>query len=165
VLTRDEQQELQVQKRTSPPSKVVHDAILSEGREDLKRPGSVLFWEPSWQPLVSRFGYAIGSLIVVLGRQRLFTENALTAVLPLMHERNGSAFLNMLRLWGVVLAGSPLFAWFALSTNAFDETVRLLPFAEAARFLVIIAGSTETFALVAALNHAQVVAGAGGQGV
>jgi formate/nitrite transporter FocA (FNT family) len=269
VLTRDEQQELQIQKRTSPPSKVVHDAILNEGREELKRPTSALFWsalaaglsmglslaaegllaahlpETPWQPLVTKFGYTIGFLIVVLGRQQLFTENTLTAVLPLMIERSASTFLNMLRLWGVVLAGnlagSLLFAWFAMTTNAFDEPVRrefvrighdamaytfgdvlvrgivagwiialmvwLLPFAEAARFFVIvtltyvvgiaklshiIAGSTETFALaivgekfwwevlagytlptlignmvggvalVAALNHAQVVAGTRG---
>jgi formate/nitrite transporter FocA (FNT family) len=270
LLTRDQQQELQVQKRTSPPSKVVHDAILSEGREELKRPSSALFWsalaaglsmglslaaegllaahlpDAPWRPLVSKFGYTLGFLIVVLGRQQLFTENTLTAVLPLMHERNGATLLNMLRLWGVVLvgnlAGSLLFSWFALSTNAFDQPVRaefirighdamaytfgdvavrgivagwmialmvwLLPFAEAARFFVIvtltyvvglarlshvIAGSTETFALafagekmwwevlggytlptligntiggvalVAALNHAQVVAGGRGE--
>ena len=30
-----------------------------------------------WKPLVSKFGYCIGFIIVVLGRQQLFTENTI----------------------------------------------------------------------------------------
>ncbi len=32
-------------------------------------------------------GYSIGFLIVVLGRQQLFTENTVTPILPLLTER------------------------------------------------------------------------------
>ena len=60
-----------------------------------------------WRPLVSKFGYTAGFLIVVLGRQQLFTEQTLTAVLPLLSGRapEGS-FANLARLWVVVLAAN-----------------------------------------------------------
>jgi formate/nitrite transporter FocA (FNT family) len=32
-----------------------------------------------WAPLVTKFGYALGFLIVILGRQQLFTEQTLSA--------------------------------------------------------------------------------------
>jgi formate/nitrite transporter FocA (FNT family) len=37
-----------------------------------------------WAPLITKLGYAAGFLIVVLGRQELFTEQTLSAVLPLL---------------------------------------------------------------------------------
>ena len=43
---------------------------------------------PSRQ-LLDSFGYAVGFVIVVLGRQELFTESTLTAVLPLLVRRDG----------------------------------------------------------------------------
>ena len=57
-------------------------------------------------PLVSKLGYTVGFLIVVLGRQQLFTENTLTPVLPLLQNRTANGFGNVLRLWGVVLAAN-----------------------------------------------------------
>ena len=42
----------------------------------------------TWVPLVSSFGYSLGFLIVILGRQQLFTENTLTVILPLMRRRD-----------------------------------------------------------------------------
>jgi formate/nitrite transporter FocA (FNT family) len=68
----------------------------------------------SWTPLVSRLGYTIGFLVVILGTQQLFTENTLTALLPVLSRRSGHRWSNMLRLWGVVLmanlVGALLFA-------------------------------------------------------
>jgi formate/nitrite transporter FocA (FNT family) len=51
-------------------------------------------------------GYCIGFLIVVLGRQQLFTENTLTVVLPLLIRKDSATFLRMLRLWAVVLTSN-----------------------------------------------------------
>jgi hypothetical protein len=42
----------------------------------------------------------------VLGRQQLFTENTLTPILPLLHNRDLKTLGNVLRLWGVVLAAN-----------------------------------------------------------
>jgi hypothetical protein len=70
--------------------------------------------QSAWTPLVSRFGYSVGFLVVILGRQQLFTENTLTVILPLMHQKNLNTLMRVLRLWAVVLSanlfGTYLFA-------------------------------------------------------
>ncbi|MDB5324953.1 MAG: transporter [Phycisphaerales bacterium] len=67
-----------------------------------------------WKPLVTKLGYSVGFLIVVRGRQQLFTENTLTPVLPLLHHRDRRTLMLMLRLWAIVLVtnlvGTALFA-------------------------------------------------------
>ena len=42
-------------------------------------------------------------LVVILGRQQLFTENTLTPVLSLFHRKDRETLLNVARLWIVVL--------------------------------------------------------------
>jgi formate/nitrite transporter FocA (FNT family) len=81
-----------------------------------------------WRPLVVNLGYSVGFLIVILGRQQLFTENTLTPVLPLLHNRDGATLLRVLRLWGVVLAsnvaGALIFAAVVAHTPAFRPEMR-----------------------------------------
>jgi len=136
VKTRIE--EKQIQERVAIGAHVVHETIRREGREELKRSTSALAWSglaaglsmgfslvaegllaaylpnSQWTPLLSKLGYSVGFLIVVLGRQQLFTETTLTAVLPLLTERNRKAAFEMARLWSVVLCanlvGTYLFA-------------------------------------------------------
>ena len=62
--------------------------------------------EAPWTSLITSVGYATGFLIVVLGRQQLFTENTLTPILPLLHDRIGTTLWRVMRLWGIVLAGN-----------------------------------------------------------
>ena len=40
-----------------------------------------------WRPLLSKFGYSVGFLVVILGRQQLFTKNTLTVILPMLRLR------------------------------------------------------------------------------
>jgi formate/nitrite transporter FocA (FNT family) len=87
--------------------------------------------------LIAKFGYSIGFLIVVLGRQQLFTENTLTVILPLLQRRGkASVLLNVLRLWGCVLGsnlvGAFAFAWVAGHSSVFPPEVRA-EFAELGR--------------------------------
>lgn len=63
---------------------------------------SALPVEP-WRPLISKLGYSVGFLIVILGRQQLFTEDTLTPVLPLLRRRNLETLVRLLRLWTIVL--------------------------------------------------------------
>jgi hypothetical protein len=56
-----------------------------------------------WTPLLSNFGYAFGFLIVILGRQQLYTENTLTVILPFLMKKKLSILANIGRLWTVVL--------------------------------------------------------------
>jgi formate/nitrite transporter FocA (FNT family) len=262
----EEREQEEVEERSSPSGAIVYKAILKEGVDELARPTSALFWsgiaaglsmggsliaegllashlpEADWKPLVTKLGYSLGFLVVILGRQQLFTENTLTPILPLLQEKTVQKFMAVMRLWGVVLGANLLgcvaAAWFANSSATFSEGVRrefsdigrqaldgcftthvlrgvfagwlialmvwVLPFAETARFWVIIvlsyivglghfshivAGSVQIFfsaiageaswgavfggyllptflgniiggvALVAAINHAQVVSG------
>src|SRR5207248_1547614 len=59
-----------------------------------------------WRPLATGFGYCVGFLMVVLGRQQLFTENTLTVVLPVMAEFTLGNLARLGRMWGIVLAAN-----------------------------------------------------------
>ncbi|MCB1526897.1 MAG: formate/nitrite transporter family protein [Hyphomicrobiaceae bacterium] len=130
----------QVRKAAKPGARVVYEIIRTEGESELRRPFSALWWSgvaagisigfsflteaalsahlpaSEWTPIIAKLGYAVGFLIVILGHQQLFTENVLTAVLPVISRRKPSWFFKMLRLWSTVLAanvvGCIVFAWF-----------------------------------------------------
>ena len=149
-LTEKQQQE--AGERTSVSAVVVHEAIRQDGEEELDRPVSALAWsglaagmsmgfsfvaqalayshlpDAPWRPLLVRLGYPLGFLIVIIGRQQLFTENTLTAIIPLLAHRNWSIFLRVLRLWAVVLVanllGAHLFAWVVGNTPMFSGEVQ-----------------------------------------
>ncbi|GJE58731.1 formate/nitrite transporter family protein [Methylobacterium trifolii] len=115
-----------------PDAYLLHEAIRRNGDEELRRDGSALFLsalaaglsialslivpgvlktylpEAHWTKLVTTMGYAVGFLVVVLGRQQLFTENTITPILPLLHDRSAKTAWRVLRLWGIVLAGNLL---------------------------------------------------------
>lgn len=147
-----EKQQGQVEDRSRPNAVVVHEVIRREGEEELERSPVALGWsalaagmsmgfslvaegllrthlpDAPWRPLVSKVGYSVGFLIVVLGRQQLFTENTLTPILPLLTNRDASTLGRVLRLWTIVLAGNLtgtlVFAWAVSHTAAFPGDVR-----------------------------------------
>ncbi|HTO98522.1 MAG TPA: formate/nitrite transporter family protein [Myxococcales bacterium] len=142
----------EAEERSAPHPSVVYEAIYSEGRDELKRSGSSLFFsglaaglsmgfslmsegllrallpEAPWRPLIAKLGYTVGFLIVVLGRQQLFTENTLTVVLPVLRRRAAWVLLKMVRLWAIVLVANLLGALgvaLALGhTAVFEEPLR-----------------------------------------
>ncbi len=141
-----------VRERTAISVQVVYDAILAEGEEELGRPTAALAFsglaaglsmgfsfltqgflqsllpQSSWAPLVSKLGYAMGFLIVILGRQQLFTENTLTPIIPLLKHKRLSTLGNTLRLWAAVFlanwAGTLLVAWVFAHTGVIEESAR-----------------------------------------
>lgn len=128
----------QVEERVAIGAHVVYETIRLEGEEELHRPAAALAWsalaaglsmgfsfiaealltahlpDTPWRPLISRLGYCVGFLIVILGRQQLFTENTLTVILPLLLRKDLITFIRVARLWAVVLSanfvGTLLFA-------------------------------------------------------
>jgi formate-nitrite transporter family protein len=146
ITTRVEQK--QVEERLAIGAHVVYETIRREGEDELGRTASSLAWsglaaglsmgfsfiaeallmarlpDQPWRPLISRAGYSIGFLIVILGRQQLFTENTLTVVLPLLIRKDSATLLRMLRLWAVVLSanlvGTFLFALCLGKVAVFD---------------------------------------------
>ena len=105
-------EEAEAEERSAPNPSVVWDAVHQEGVDELQRRPLALMWsglaaglsmgfsliaegllrahlpETEWRPLVSKLGYPVGFIIVVLGRQQLFTENTLTPILPLLANRD-----------------------------------------------------------------------------
>jgi formate/nitrite transporter FocA (FNT family) len=81
-----------------------------------------------WRPLLVRLGYPAGFLIVIIGRQQLFTENTVLAIIPLLARRNFPTFLRVLRLWAVVflanMVGAHIFAWVVGNTAMFQPDVQ-----------------------------------------
>jgi formate-nitrite transporter family protein len=144
-----EKQEQDAEDRTAVSAVVVHEAIRHDGEEELNRPTSALAWsglaaglsmgfsfvaqalicanlpDAPWRPLLCALGYPVGFLIVILGRQQLFTENTLTAIIPLLTRRNIRTLFRVARLWSVVLVsnlvGAHLFAWVAGDTPMFKQ--------------------------------------------
>jgi len=138
----------QVEDRQAIGANVVYETIRREGEEELHRPATALAWsalaaglsmgfsfvaqgvltahlpDHPWRPLIAAAGYCVGFLIVILGRQQLFTENTLTVVLPLLLRKDLSTLLRMVRLWVVVLGanlvGTFLFALCVGKIGIFD---------------------------------------------
>lgn len=143
-----QQSNKEAEQRSSPKALVIFEAIRSEGEHELDRPVSALAWsalaaglsmgfsmlaqalianytpDAQWTPLITKFGYSIGFLIVILGRQQLFTENTLTPVLPLLDCKKFSMLKKVLRLWSIVfvanIVGTFLFAYAIYSISIFE---------------------------------------------
>jgi formate-nitrite transporter family protein len=120
----------QVEQRLAIGPHVVYETIRLEGEEELRRKPTALAFsalaaglsmgfsfivegllmshlpDQPWRPLVTKFGYSVGFLIVVLGRQQLFTENTVTVVLPVLLRKDSQTFWRMLRLWIIVLCAN-----------------------------------------------------------
>ena len=83
--------------------------------------------EAPWRRLVDSFGYTVGFLVVILGRQALFTESTLTAVLPILVRRDRRTLYLTLRFWVVVLAsnllGSFIFAGLISLPGIFPDAI------------------------------------------
>lgn len=148
-LTRSEHEVIKERRRLR--AAVIYEIIRLEGEAELSRRFHALWWsgvaaglsigfsflseawlaatlpDAEWKPIVENLGYTVGFLIVILGRQQLFTENTLTAVLPVIARRQWGWVATLMRLWGTVLAanlvGCLLFALFFAKTSAVSAEV------------------------------------------
>jgi formate-nitrite transporter family protein len=131
-------EEKKVEERLAIGPNVVYETIRREGEQEFERTSSALAWSGFaaglsmgfslvaeallaaylphvyWARLIFKFGYCVGFLVVVLGRQQLFTETTLTVVLPLLSQQTMDKIFGALRIWGIILAanlaGTYLFA-------------------------------------------------------
>ncbi|TKR53537.1 formate/nitrite transporter family protein [Allopusillimonas ginsengisoli] len=144
-------EQAQAADRSTPGALVIHKIIRKEGEEALHRAGWALGWSAfaaglsmgfsfltqatlqaslpdlPWRDLVASFGYCTGFVIVILGRQQLFTESTLTALLPVLTRPSTNTFLLAMRLWAIVLLanviGTFLFASLLMIPNVFNPEV------------------------------------------
>ena len=126
----DEVEHKDAVRRSAPKAAVVYEAIRREGEDELARDTAALVWsglaaglsmgfsflmeallahhlpDGSWNPLISKLGYSIGFLIVILGRQQLFTENTLTPILHLLQRKDRGTLMHVARLWTTVFSAN-----------------------------------------------------------
>lgn len=149
-LSREEKDD--VKKKRPPRAAVLHEIIRSDGEQELKRSISALAWSSlaaglsmgfsvlargvlhryvGQMPggfLIESLGYPFGFLLVILSRQQLFTENTMTAVLPVMTEPSLESFKCFFRLWSVVMLGNlvgvTLFAFGLLHLQQVDAATQ-----------------------------------------
>ena len=128
---------------------VIFESVRREGESELLRPAVALAFSgvaaglsmglsmvgsgliraalpaTPWRPLVEAAGYTIGFLVVILGRQQLFTENTVTAIIPLLDEFSPKKLRNVARLWAVVLisnvVGAIAFSFAVAHCGAFSD--------------------------------------------
>lgn len=148
----DDRERKEAIRRSTITALIVHEAVREEGERELDRHPVTLAWSglaaglsmgfsmvgqgllraylpgTSWRPLLVSFGYTFGFLIVVLGRQQLFTENTLTAILPLLAHPGRHTLLRVSQLWSIVLTtnllGALIFALVAAHTPVFAPVVQ-----------------------------------------
>jgi formate/nitrite transporter FocA (FNT family) len=142
----------EIEERSAPITPVIYEVVRRFGEEEMARPAVSLWWsgvaaglsisfsllaeavlrlhvpESSWRPLLTSLGFPVGFLMVVLGRQQLFTENTITMVLPVMAKPVAASFRRLARVWAIVLAanlaGTLLAALFCTFTPALSPEVR-----------------------------------------
>jgi formate/nitrite transporter FocA (FNT family) len=149
-----EQESQKADEEQSLDAKTTYEVIRREGTKELARTNAALGWsglaaglsmgfslvaqgvlraslpDAPWRPLVVKFGYSIGFLIVILGSQQLFTENTLMPIVPALAERREKrveAWRNVGRLWAIVfvanVVGAALFAFVAAHTEMVSPDV------------------------------------------
>lgn len=125
-----EQEIHDVEEMSAPRTPVIYEVVRRLGEDEMDRPATSLWWsgvaaglsisfsllaqailedhlpEADWQPLISKLGYCVGFLMVVLGNQQLFTESTITAVLPVLKDLTPRTVWRMARLWLIVLAAN-----------------------------------------------------------
>lgn len=147
----DEREQSQAAEHSAPQALVIHEVVREEGELELRRRNAALLWsglaaglsmgfslltmafiqsalpDEPWRRLLDSPGYCVGFVIAILGRQQLFTESTLTAVLPLMVRRDLATLLSVLRMWSIVLVanlvGTMAFALLISPVHLFSEPV------------------------------------------
>lgn len=126
----DDGEQKQAAQHASPRALVIHEVVREEGEAAMERTAGALIMsalaaglsmgfsfltqaviesslpDTPWRSLVASFGYTVGFVIVILGRQQLFTESTLSAVLPVLTRRDVTTVAKTGRLWGLVLSGN-----------------------------------------------------------
>jgi formate-nitrite transporter family protein len=152
MARKEERQVEHIEERSTPPTPVIYEIVRRYGEEEMERPATSLWWsglaaglsmsfsllamallemhlpQADWRALVRSAGYPVGFLMVVLGRQQLFTENTITVVLPVIAEPTRHNFSRAGRMWAIVLVanlvGTLFAALFCTYAPVLDSDVR-----------------------------------------
>jgi formate/nitrite transporter FocA (FNT family) len=136
-----------VEELSTPRTPVIYEVVRRIGEEEMQRPAISLWWsgvaaglsisfsllaqaileahlpDAPWRVLVTSFGYCVGFLMVILGRQQLFTESTITVVLPVFKDLSWEGASRMARLWAIVLVANIAGTFFAALFCTFTPVV------------------------------------------
>jgi formate/nitrite transporter FocA (FNT family) len=147
----DDGEQQQAAQHSAPRALVIHEVVREEGEAAMERTAGALIMsalaaglsmgfsfltqaviesslpDTPWRPLIASFGYTVGFVIVILGKQQLFTESTLSAVLPVLTRRDPKTVLKTARLWVIVLianiVGTFIFAAMLKIPGVFSDDV------------------------------------------
>jgi len=166
--TLDDRQREKVESLSGTTPSVIYEVIRREGDHELSRPFSALWWsgvaaglaistslmckgflvavlpDAGWTPAISSLGYAVGFLIVILGRMQLFTENTITPVLSLFLDPRPINFARTARLWAIVFCANMVGCLVAAALLA---VARMVPPPQLAGILEVARHSADVTAL------------------
>jgi formate/nitrite transporter FocA (FNT family) len=149
---RESREARQVEERSEPRTPVIYEIVRKRGDEEMARPATSLWWsgiaaglsmsfslvteailfmhlpDTPWRDLATSAGYPIGFLIVILGGQQLYTENTITAVLPVMKHFTLHNVVRLARMWTIVffanMVGTLFAAYFCTLTPVISPELR-----------------------------------------
>ena len=79
---------------------------LPRDRGEPQHSGDMRLPDAPWAELVSALGYGVGFVIVIMGNLKLFTENTITAVLPLATHPTLRNLGRLARLWVIMFCAN-----------------------------------------------------------
>lgn len=149
----EEAEEKSVSDAAALSPRLIYEVIRRDGEEELARSKRSLIWsgvaagmmislsllgeaifrtylpDTPTRYLIENLGYSLGFLAVIMGRMQLFTENTITTVLPVIHQRSLHGLFCMLRLWGIVLGANVIGAFAVAALFVFTPAIpmALLP--------------------------------------
>lgn len=127
-ISKQEVRHIETHARLRP--RVIYEVVSLEGREEMDRPTTSLWWSglaaglsisfsllvqailylhlpnAPWRMLLVGLGYSVGFVMVVLSRQQLFTESTITVVLPLLADFGRQKLMRSGRVWAIVLTAN-----------------------------------------------------------
>ena len=128
----------------------IHENIRAPAEEELERPASSLLFSSLAAGMLIGFtflssafvshyaadaikhplaaaAYPVGFIFVIMGRSELFTENTLEPVIPFLHKRDGRTLRQLVRMWGLLIAGNLVgalvFAWIIGGTTLLEPSL------------------------------------------
>ena len=129
-LTEHQEEREAVEDAAALSPRLIFESIRLSGEEELERPKRALWYsgiaagllisfsvlgeahlraalpDSEWRYIFENAGYALGFLLVILGRMQLFTENTITTVVPALLRPSREMTWRVARLWAIVLTAN-----------------------------------------------------------
>ncbi len=146
-LIKQEKEKEAVEEAAALSPRLIFESIRRNGEEELERPIAALCFsgiaagllisfsvlaeallrahlpEADWRHVIENFGYALGFVLVIMGRLQLFTENTITTVVPVMLDPCRHTIGRTAALWSTVLVANVIGAFIVAAFFAYGNVL------------------------------------------